>query len=104
MRRIIYSLVFAAVALGALPLISTHAQSLAPVVLQAESPAPATTAAPSPSPSPASPSASSQTMLQRLQEMQATNAATIKKQEAALETLDALQKAAEEIKIYSKRG
>jgi len=102
MRRIICSLIFAAVALGAIPLFSTHAQSLAPVVLQAESPAPATTAAPSPSP--ASPSASSQTILQRLQEIQATNAATIKKQEAALETLDALQKAAEEIKIYSKRG
>jgi hypothetical protein len=36
--------------------------------------------------------------------MQATNAATIKKQEAALATLDELQKAAEEIKIFSKRG
>jgi hypothetical protein len=36
--------------------------------------------------------------------MQATNATTIKKQEATLLTLDALQKAAEDIKIYSKRG
>ena len=36
--------------------------------------------------------------------MQAVNDATIKKQEAALATLDELQKAAEEIKIFSKRG
>ena len=44
------------------------------------------------------------TMRQLLQDMQATNTATLKKQEAALETLDVLEKAAEEIKIYSKRG
>jgi len=55
-------------------------------------------------PAPATTAAESKEMLQLLQEMQATNAATIKKQEAALQTLDALQKAAEEIKIYSKRG
>ena len=42
--------------------------------------------------------------LQLLQEMQVTNDATIKKQEAALATLDELQKAAPEIKIFSKRG
>lgn len=42
--------------------------------------------------------------VQLLQEMQATNDATIKKQEAALATLDELQRAAEEIKIFSKRG
>lgn len=46
----------------------------------------------------------SKTMLQSLQEMQLLNAATIKKQEAALATLDELQKAAEELKIFSKRG
>jgi hypothetical protein len=42
--------------------------------------------------------------LQLLLDMQATNAATIKKQEAALATLDELQKAADELKIFSKRG
>ena len=42
--------------------------------------------------------------LQRLQDMQATNAATIKKQEAALAVLDELEQAANELKIFSKRG
>jgi hypothetical protein len=36
--------------------------------------------------------------------MKATNAATIKKQQATLEMLDELQKAADELKIFSKRG
>ena len=43
-------------------------------------------------------------MLQDLQAMQTQNEATIKKQEAALATLDELQKAVEELKIFSKRG
>jgi succinyl-CoA synthetase alpha subunit len=46
----------------------------------------------------------SKSMLQALQEMQTLNEATIKKQEAALALLDELQKAAEELKIFSKRG
>jgi hypothetical protein len=36
--------------------------------------------------------------------MQAANTDVLKKQEAALATLDELQKAAEELKIFSKRG
>jgi hypothetical protein len=44
------------------------------------------------------------TMLQDLQAMQTQNEATIKKQEAALATLDELQKAVEELKVFSKRG
>ena len=43
-------------------------------------------------------------MLQSLQAMQILDEATIKKQEAALATLEELQKAAEELKIFSKRG
>ena len=43
-------------------------------------------------------------MLQDLQAMQAKNEETIKKQEAALATLDELQKAVEELKVFSKRG
>lgn|GEM_PF-5012253 len=39
-----------------------------------------------------------------LQEMKATNEATLKKQEAALQTLEELKKAADELKIFSKRG
>lgn len=42
--------------------------------------------------------------LKFLQEMKAANDATLKAQAAQLAALDELQKAAEEIKIYSKRG
>jgi hypothetical protein len=102
MQRKIFPLFVAALAFGVLPLIPGRAQSPVPVIIQAATPAPAG-AALEPATS-ASAQPDSKAMLQLLQEMQATNAATIKKQEAALETLDALQKAAEEIKIFSKRG
>jgi hypothetical protein len=88
--------------LGILPLVSTSAQPSEPIVIQAASPGPAGTVAPAHAA--ASATADAKTMTQLLQEVQASNAATIKKQEAALATLDALQKAAEEIKIFSKRG
>ena len=39
-----------------------------------------------------------------LQEMKAANAEVLKKQEAALQQLDELAKAADEIKIFSKRS
>ncbi len=77
------------------------AQTPAPVILQAATPAPAPAAAAAPAAPAADALANS---LQVLQEMRTNNAETIQKQEAALATLDELQKAAEEIKIYSKRG
>ena len=95
---IICGLVFGAFAIGSIE----GQQPASPLILQAAAPSPAAPAAPasaSATPSPASADA-----LSLLQEMKASNAAIIEKQEAALETLDALQKAAEEIKIYSKRG
>lgn len=88
-------------ALTAATLSSIDGQSPAPVILQAATPV---SAAPTAAPVPATAAIDAKEMLQLLQEMQATNAATIKKQEAALQTLEALQKAAEEIKIFSKRG
>lgn len=89
--------------LGSLAFASLDAQSPAPMLMQPVAPG---SLAPKPAPTanPADHAAEMQNMLQLLQEMKATNADTIKKQEAALETLDALQKAAEEIKIFSKRG
>ncbi len=78
-----------------------YAQSPAPVTLQAVPAAPAT---PPPAPAQSAPTNDLRTAFQLLQEMKAANDATLKKQEAALQTLDALQKAAEEIKIFSKRG
>ncbi len=98
MRRRFASIL--ALVLVASPLLSGLAQTPAPVILQAATPAPAVSAKPAAAASADAPA----TSLQQLQEMQATNAATIKKQEAALATLDELQKAAEELKIFSKRG
>lgn len=95
-------------ALGACALTSLHGQVPAPVVLQAaNAPAPAPATAPlaaAPAAAATDDAAATKNMTQLLQAMLATNAETIKKQEMALQTLDALQKAAEEIKIFSKRG
>ena len=93
---------FFALALGVLTLRALGAQSPAPVVVQAVTPPPATSSAPAPAASPAA--ADLNEAIQMLQEMQTNNLETIKKQEAALQTLDTLQKAAADIKIYSKRG
>jgi hypothetical protein len=93
---------FATLLIPVLALASLEAQTPAPVIMQAASSVPAGPAASRAASSTAA--ADSKDLTQLLQEMQATNAATIKKQEAALETLDALQKAAEELKIFSKRG
>lgn len=89
-----------------LTIASVRPQNPAPIVIQAAN-APAAPAATT-NPRPAAPAAAStsdpQVIFRLLQEMQTTNAETLKKQEAALATLDELQKAAEEIKIFSKRG
>jgi hypothetical protein len=42
--------------------------------------------------------------LKMLQEMKAANEETLRQQAATLEQLDELEKAAEQIKVYSKRG
>jgi hypothetical protein len=78
-----------------------RAQSQAPIVVQAASPA---AAASTPLPSVTQDSASLQATLKMLQEMKATNAETLKRQEAALQQLDEIQKAAEQLKIFGKRG
>jgi uncharacterized membrane protein (DUF106 family) len=77
------------------------AQSPAPIVVQAASPA---TVASTPPPSVTQDSGSLQATLKMLREMKATNAETLKKQEAALQQLDEIQKAAEQLKIFGKRG
>ena len=45
-----------------------------------------------------------QAVLKLLKEMKAANQETLRQQEATLEQLDALEKAANEIKIYTKRS
>ncbi|MGI8890130.1 MAG: hypothetical protein ACR2G0_05020 [Chthoniobacterales bacterium] len=102
MRAYLTAVVLLGVA--ALPLLSGNAQAPAPVIIQAVTPAPVSVVAPPPAAAAAPVTDLQASTMQQLQEMRTTNAETIKKQEAALATLDELQKAAEEIKIYSKRG
>ncbi len=90
----------ALVAATALLSLGLRGQTPATVVVPAQataSAAPATASAPGGS-------ISSESTLKVLQEMKATNEATLKAQAATLATLDDLQKAAEELKIFSKRG
>jgi hypothetical protein len=76
----------------------TRAQSPAPsAVVERQRPDAVTASA-------ASKSDSMQETIKLLQEMKAANQETLRKQRAALEALDELQKAADQIKIYSKRS
>jgi hypothetical protein len=69
------------------------------VVVQA-----ANSAAPAPSPAvPAPDSSSMRTVVKSLQEVKAANDETLKRQEAALQQLEEMQKAAEQLKIFAHR-
>jgi len=80
---------------------------LLPLGLRSQTPTmvvvPAAPAAPVPVPA-RDGGVSSGSVLKFLQEMKAANDATLKAQAAQLAALDELQKAAEELKIFSKRG
>ena len=76
------------------------AQSPKPMIVQAATPA----AAPTRAPIAPDNSASVQAVLKELQEMKAANEETLRKQAATLEQLDALEKTAEQIRIFSRRG
>ena len=76
------------------------AQSPKPIVVPAMTPA---TTAKSPI-TPAVANVSTETALKALQEMKAANTEILKQQEATLQKLDELEKAAQEIRIYTKRG
>ena len=78
-----------------------RAQSPVPIVIQAASPAAVT--APLPTATTQS-SASVEAAIKLLEQMKAKNEETLKKQGAALQQLDELQQAAEQMKIFSKRG
>lgn len=77
-------------------------------ILPAQSPVivPAATPAVTSSQAPAAPdnSGSLQGALKMLQEMKAANEETLRKQAATLEQLDELEKAADQLRVYSKRG
>ena len=75
----------------------------------AQTPAPAVVVQPAPAAvapvAPQNPVAASTTAaLKALQDLKATNDELLKKQAATLQQLDELQKAVEQLKVYSKRG
>jgi len=91
-----YFLIFAAAVLVSI----ASAQSPLPIVVPAMTPA-ATAKIPA---TPAVATVSTQTTLKALQEIKAANTEILKQQEATLQKLDEIEKAANEIRIYTKRG
>ena len=82
---------------------AVQAQTSTPVVVQAVGPAAAAQAQPAAQAAPAN-AAAAQSTLKLLQDMKAANDETLKKQQAALQQLDEIQKAADQIRIYTKRS
>jgi len=76
------------------------AQSSMPVIVAAATPAVTSSLAPAIPEN----SGSIQAALKMLQEMKTANEETLRKQAATLQQLDELEKAAEQIRVYSKRG
>jgi hypothetical protein len=88
---------------AACSLITAAAQSPGPIIVQAATPAAPTPATALPPPSSAD-STSIQVAIKALEEMKTQNEDTLSKQEATLQQLDELQKAAQQIKIFAHRS
>jgi hypothetical protein len=86
---------------AAISLFTASAQSPQPIVVQAATPPPV---APAAATAPVRDAGSTGESVKLLQEMKAANAETIKKQQAVLDQLDEVQKAAEQIKIFAHRS
>jgi len=94
MRLVIFSVLAAALVIS-----TSSAQTPMPIVVPAMTP----TTAQGPAAA-AVTTAATQTTLKALQAIKAANDEILKQQTATLEKLDELEKAANEIRIYSKRG
>ena len=94
MRTLIVSIIAATVAVC-----TTDAQSPQPIIVPAMTPATSQTTVAT-----AVTTTSTQTTLKVLQSIKAANDELLKQQEATLLKLDEIEKAANEIRIYSKRG
>ena len=93
------SLIFSVIA-SALSASSIIAQTPTPIVVQAMTPG-----TPNQSPATAAVTAAgAQTTLKALQAVKAANDEILNQQKATLEKLDEIEKAANELRIYSKRG
>ena len=90
--------------IGTLPLAApseyARAQSPTPIVVQAATPPSPATSAPAPAPK----TPDNDAAMKTLQHLKAGNDEILKKQEATLQRLDELQKAADQLKVFSKRG
>ena len=94
MRVLIFSFIAAAILVS-----NSVAQTPMPVVVPAMTPATSQTPAAA-----AVTSAATQTTLKALQAVKAANDEILKQQAATLEKLEQIEKAANEIRIYTKRG
>ena len=94
-----------ALLIATLPLAFTgnavRAQSPTPIIVPAATSAPAATAPPTTGPK--DPNADEATA-RLLRQMKNANEEILQKQEATLQRLDEIQKAAEQLKVFSKRG
>lgn len=100
MRALKSSLVAVLLALGGY-LVS--AQTPAPIVVQAATTSPGNTTSTAPAHA-VTQSPSLQEATKLLEELKANNADLVKKQQDVLQKLDDLQQAAEQMRIYAKRG
>ena len=102
-QRLLFMSLFAAMSVFA-----AKAQSPAPIVVQAASAATVSSKSATVSSTTSAPAAQDsealQAALKSLREIKAVNDETLKKQEAALQQLDELQKTADQVKIFGKRG
>jgi hypothetical protein len=80
---------------------SGRAQSPAPIVVQAATATPAAPAAPK---SVAKDADANEAAIKMLLQIKAANEEILKKQQDALQRLDEIQKEAEQLKVFSKRG
>ncbi|HSH39486.1 MAG TPA: hypothetical protein VK993_11940, partial [Chthoniobacterales bacterium] len=81
---------------------ASFAQTSAPMIVQAAGPAPTPAAHPT-QVAPGNATSAAGT-LKVLQDLKAANDETLKKQQATLQQLDEIQKAADQIRIYTKRS
>jgi Skp family chaperone for outer membrane proteins len=93
---------FLSAVLIVLSFLLVNGQSPMPIIIPAATPA--NSGAVNPAPQPQDSGAALQGAIKMLEEMKASNEEMLKKQEATLLQLDDLQKAAEQLKIFSKRG
>lgn len=96
----------AAILISFVMLGAASAQSPAPIIVQAANPSSATTATSTSAKADAAPvdTQSIPTAIKQLEQIKANNDEVLAKQKAALEKLDELQDAADQLRIFAKRG